>query len=246
MRESGGSAHFDNVIDGPRLIRPPVNDHMMPTQQILNKRSLPRGSEKTTSDDQRPPNLPPKPGKLTPSQKGHSTNYDHLELVDESKRSVELVQKDPSTSDVLMSAHSEIPPKKPPRSRSRDHFYHTLESSDESGLLHSATTSQHSSRMSSRLSHREDEDEGDYLHPRPNRSSVLSEQVKELFDDPRYAVLFVDERDNKGLGDRRELCRSTPSLVQISKPGVPERRSLRTPHKRISILHEPLNDHSHC
>lgn len=69
-----------------------------------------------------------------------------------------------------------IPPPVPARSSSIEHFYHTLECKRESALFEATHDSDHSS-VSSPV-----ED--------------MSRQVKELFDDPRYAILLVGSREN--------------------------------------------------
>ena len=133
------------------------------------------------------------------------------------------------------SPDSTIPPPVPVRSKSRDHFYHTLEcnTNTDSGLeLSSPQHSQHSRQSSSLDSIREQEE------PQP----------EQLFDDPRYVAVQVEgegeeeePRNMDGGEDREEELRrgkdkwsSTPSLTSarlasIQGPAT-DSRSLRLTH----------------
>lgn len=71
--------------------------------------------------------------------------------------------------------------------------------------------------------------------------TFMAQQIKELFDDPRYAMVVVEgmgdeeeegeEDEEGGLSGRREMWRSTPSLVSTTITGRTggDRRSLRLP-----------------
>ena len=188
-----------------------VDDWKVPVSRQANNR-----------DSQLPPELPPKPRKTDTLL---TRSYDHLDPIKTADSYVDSslsTQLDPSL---------EVAPKKPPRSRSGDHFYHTLErSNDDSGLLRSATASHTSSQAN-------DLGRGD-----PDNVDTMSSRLKELFDDPRYAMLIVDSQEGgeqrqivRGLTKRRDFSRSSPSIVTLLQPspeiqiGVPERRSLRLP-----------------
>ena len=63
--------------------------------------------------------------------------------------------------------------------------------------------------------------------------SPVDHQIKKMFDDPRYAMMVVeDEELMNGWTGRRGVWRSTPSLVPTDLTGRTEgvRRSLRLPH----------------
>ena len=178
----------------------------------------------SNKDNQLPPELPPKPRKADTLP---TRGYDHLvpikttDSYTDSSLSTEL-------DGSLITTSLEVAPRKPPRSRSGDHFYHTLErSNDDSGLLRSATAS-HTSSQANDLGHANDD--------------KMPSRLKELFDDPRYAMLIVDSQEGdeqmqivSGLTKRRDFSRSSPSIVTLLQPartiqlGVPERRSLRLP-----------------
>ncbi len=76
--------------------------------------------------------------------------------------------------------------------------------------------------------------------------SFMARKIKELFDDPRYAMVIVerniDEDDDEddeveeGLTGRREMSRSTPSLAATGLTGREgtDRRSLRLNHKVVA------------
>lgn len=170
-------------------------------------------------------------------------DYDHLKPtpVDEDGNMTD--QHEYAELEQPVTKRSKTPPKKPPRlSRSREHFYHTLESSDESGLLRSANTS----HGGSQLSGMDDYAEANSLQPRVSVSKQL--QLQEIFDDPRYAAVFVEQDQ---LGDvhmhHNEVSRSrsTPSLVAVGiipfSPTDSGRRSLRAVHhKRLSVMSSHL------
>ena len=108
------------------------------------------------------------------------------------------------------------------------HYYHTLENSnDESGLLRSATAS-HTSSQAGNLDGTQN-------------NEVTSSRLKELFDDPRYALLVLEsDQTVSGLTKRKDFSRSSPSIITLIQPqnmamnpnmvrGAEERRSLRLP-----------------
>ena len=210
------------------------------TQQQLEKR------KSRLSDELPPPSLPAKlatesehelSGDYESIEKKY--DYDHLHPVEENNNDNVLNEEHQYAE--LENSVKKIPPKKPPRfSNSREHFYHTLESSDESGLLRSAGTSNGGSQLSGMNDH-------EYASsvPGPGMSINISNQLQELFDDPRYAVLFVND-DHLEHIHKNEVSRSrsTPSLVAVDIiPFSPtsERRSLRAvQHKRLSILNSHL------
>lgn len=107
----------------------------------------------------------------------------------------------------------DVPPPIPRRSKSRDHFYHTLECPEngDSGVA-SVSSPQYSQQRSSNSSQAEDE----------------VEQVQ-LFDDPRYVALQVEDGN---LRERKEMWRSTPALasIHLTGRGGNDRRSLRLTH----------------
>lgn len=112
----------------------------------------------------------------------------------------------------------DIPPPIPVRSKSRDHFYHTLECPEngDSGVasVSSPQYSQHrSNSSSSSQAGREDE----------------PEQLQQIFDDPRYVALQVEDGM---LRERKDIWRSTPALASINLTGRggSDRRSLRLTH----------------
>ena len=131
---------------------------------------------------------------------------------------------------------SPIPPPVPVRSKSREHFYHTLEctsnTADSGVVLTSPVYSQQS---------------GSPTPPVPPRSSSALERGEEpeteqqLFDDPRYVALTVEEGEEGEEGEgleagnlrgRKEMWRSTPALATTELPkyqgrGRRNRRSLR-------------------
>ena len=210
------------------------------TQQQLEKR------KSRFSDELPPPTLP---GKSTTESEHESSgdyesmekkcDYDHLQPAVESDNDNTLNEEHQYAE--LESSVKKIPPKKPPRfARSREHFYHTLESSDESGLLRSAGTSQAGSQLSGM-------NEYALASSIPGPLSV-SNQLQEIFDDPRYAMLFVNQDHLEHIHlDNSEVSRSrsTPSLIAVDiipfSPTSPERRSLRAVHhKRLSILNSHL------
>ena len=144
-----------------------------------------------------------------------------------------------------IAKRSKTPPKKPPRLlQSREHLYHTLENSDESGLLRSADTS----HGGSQLSGMNDYAEANILPT----GAFISSQVQEIFDDPRYAAVFVnqDHLEHTHIHDKIEVSRSrsTPSLVAVDiipfSPSDTGRRSLRVVRqKRPSILNSHFVPH---
>ena len=170
-------------------------------------------------------------------------DYDHLQPAVESDHDNALNEEHQYAE--LESSVKKVPPKKPPRpSHSREHYYHTLESSDESGLLRSAGTSQAGSQLSGMNEHALASSV-----PGPTTAGLsISNQLQELFDDPRYAVLFVNQDHMEHIHlDKNEVSRSrsTPSLIAVDiipfSPTSPERRSLRAVHhKRLSILNSHL------
>ena len=213
------------------------------TQQQLEKR------KSRLSDELPPPDLVAK--SATESEHESSgdyesiekkCDYDHLQPVVESDNDNALNEEHQYAE--LESSVKKIPPKKPPRpAHSREHFYHTLESSDESGLLRSAGTSEAGSQLSGM---------NEYALassvPGPMAGLSVSNQLQELFDDPRYAVLFVNQDHLEHIHfDKNEVSRSrsTPSLIAVDiipfSPTTPKRRSLRAVHhKRLSILNSHL------
>ena len=209
-------------------------------QQLENRKSR-------LSDELPPPTLATK--SATESEHESSGDYESVEKKCDYDHLKPVVESDTdNTLDhqyaELESSAKKIPPKKPPRPpHSREHFYHTLESSDESGLLRSAGTSQAGSQLSGM-----NENTLASSVPGPIAGMSISNQLQELFDDPRYAVLFVNQ-DHLGHIhlDSSEVSRSrsTPSLIAVDiipfSPTSPERRSLRAVHhKRLSILNSHL------
>lgn len=129
-----------------------------------------------------------------------------------------------------------IPPPIPVRSKSREHFYHTLEYNNESvdsGVaLSSPPCSGHrsSSNSSSQAFPREPEEE------LVQQMEPVQVQVDgSLFDDPRYVALQVDTVENVADGNlrgRKDIWRSTPALASarvIGRDGS-NRCSLRLTH----------------
>ena len=169
-------------------------------------------------------------------------DYDHLKPAVESDNNT--LHEEHEYAELETSA-KKIPPKKPPRlPHSREHFYHTLESSDESRLLRSAGTSEAGSQLSG-MNEFGSSSVPEYLQA--GHKVSLSNQLQQLFDDPRYAVLFVNQDHLEHLQvDKSDVARSrsTPSLIAVDiipfSPS-PERRSLRAVHhKRPSILNSHL------
>ena len=144
----------------------------------------------------------------------------------------------------------DIPPPIPLRSKSRDHFYHTLEypENDDSGVA-SVSSPRCSQQRSSNSSQGQAEDalaslppqrsssshaEDVFIHRRSSNNSDSSkgqnQQTQQLFDDPRYAALRVE---GCNLKERKEIWRSTPALASthfVGGGGGRERRSLRLTH----------------
>ena len=186
-----------------------------------SKRStIERESHQTTSIEQPPPELPPKPKRLVTPPSG----YDHLEpVILRIDKGTKATKRTTSTQSTLSTSdtHNDKPPTKNPH-----HFYHMLEDNG-SGLLHSATVS----LASSQVFNIDEEDKG-------------SSHLQELFDDPRYARLKLDSYGNGngngnfvlGLTKQKDFSRSSPSIVTLIQPqevlmkrGATERRSLRLP-----------------
>ncbi len=186
-----------------------------------SKRStIERESHQSTSAEQPPPELPPKPKRLL------TTSYDHLEPVvlraEKSTRATKRTTSMPSESTLSTSEmYGEKPPLKVPH-----HLYHTLED-DGLGLLRSATASRASSQA--------------FNIGEDGNIDRVSIHLQEIFDDPRYARLKLDPYGNeefmtRGLTKQKDFSRSSPSIVNLIQPhdmlmkrGATERRSLRLP-----------------
>lgn len=230
-------------------------------QELQTK--LDKRKSRTSVLDYPPPILPPKPRTNSNSLETSSgdkgieetdkCDYDHLHPVvvnnndaadeEEEHQYAELEQS------AVRSPTTNSPPKKPPRSK--EHFYHTLESSEESGLLHSASNSQAGSQTSGMNEYYEEEVEETNVAPGSVQLRV-SNRLQGIFDDPRYAMLFVDQDhlEHIHMPNKNEVSRSqsTPSLVAVDiipfSPTSPERRSLRaTQHKRFSVVNAQLVHH---
>jgi vacuolar-type H+-ATPase subunit F/Vma7 len=211
----------------------------------IHKQSEKRKSR--LSDELPPPILAAK--SATESEQESSGDYESIEKKCDYDHLKPVVESDTDNTDhqyaELESSVKKIPPKKPPRlSHSREHYYHILESSDESGLFRSAGTSQAGSQMSGM-----NENVLASSVPGPTIAGLsVSNQLQELFDDPRYAVLFVNQDHLEHIHpDNSEVSRSrsTPSLIAVDvipfSPTSPERRSLRAVHhNRLSILNSHL------
>ena len=126
---------------------------------------------------------------------------------------------DPSDEKPVPAALPVTPPKKPPRSRSREHFYHSLECSSERG-----------NRSNSNSLNR-------------RSITILASQIKDLFDDPNYAATTVQPPAQLG---GRDLSRSTPSLVtagvQLRPPYVWERASFRMVRNTRRVIQKRRSD----
>ena len=104
---------------------------------------------------------------------------------------------------------SEVPPPVPCRTTSREHYYHTLEYTERDSL---AISSQNS-------------------HCSNQALETMEEQLKHLFDDPRYAMMLVDSPQEGDLRGRKEIWGSAPMLATNRLTGRGgDRRSLRIPH----------------
>lgn len=226
-------------VPGPSLSAPPQHVHNGEAQQQLENRNTtslngqsPEPIQKETEQED-----------LGDEEARNKCDYDHLKptAVDEDGSVHEYAELEQP-----VMKKSKTPPKKPPRlSRSREHFYHTLENSDESGLLRSANTS----HGGSLLSGIDDYAEANSLPP----TESISNQLQEIFDDPRYAAVFVEQdqlEDSHMHKIEVSRSRSTPSLIAVDI--IPfsltdsGRRSLRAvQHKRLSILNSHLVP-NHC
>lgn len=120
---------------------------------------------------------------------------------------------------------TDIPPPIPVRSKSRDHFYHTLEypENGDSGIA---------SVYSPQYSHQQSSSSSNSSSSRADREEEPEQVQQELFDDPRYVALQVEEGEEGVLRERKEMWRSTPALASINLGGRggSDRRSLRLTH----------------
>ncbi len=115
-----------------------------------------------------------------------------------------------------------IPPPIPRRSKSREHYYHTLEYTDnpDSGLALSSYSQSNNSSSS---------------QDSPRNPEKEPHKIQQLFDDPRYVALKVEgakDLEDGDLSGRKEIWRSTPSLAatRVIGSGGRDRRSLRLTH----------------
>jgi len=165
------------------------------------------------------PPIPPKTWKKE-LPKSHSTSALHSRSLCRGYNNFTFPEERPATE---QKGHidSTLPPPIPVRSKSKEHFYHTLEynGTTDSGLVLSSPnfSSPRDSNSSQNPDFQKEED---------------SEHVHELFDDPRYvAVVVEDDMDveGRGLQGRKEIWRSTPALAstQPAGRGSTNRRSLR-------------------
>ena len=205
------------------------------------------GKRKSRSIEDYPlPALPPKPKVLEKSdthKEDDKCDYDHLKPVSEEDTTEDQNQY-AELEEPIERSMSDPPPQRPPRHTGpHQHYYHTLEGSEESGILRSTTTSQGGSQQSGMNEY--DTPGGIELPP----GASISNQLKELFDDPRYAVLCLnqDHLEHVHVNKKTEVSRSrsTPSLVAVDiiplSPSATERRSLRAVHhKRLSVLSSHL------
>ena len=190
---------------------------------ILTTRSL-----QDLTHHQAVPPIPPKSWKKTMTKSSSASALNFRVLSHNYNNFTFPAGVDERQSDPLQST---IPPPVPIRSRSKEHFYHTLECSntDDSGLVLSSPYSrQSSSRRSSILAMQD-------------TTTEEPAQLRELFDDPRYVALVVEgegegmgeeEEEELGLRGRRDVWRSTPTLPspRLGGRGEQERRSLRLTH----------------
>ena len=208
---SGGGYNVERFqIDSESLFLSTLDDDI---DGILTTRSL-----QDLSRLQQPPvpPLPPKPWKktMTKSSSASAINFRTL-----SHGYNNFTFPEVETHQNKDSGLSSVPPPIPVRSKSREHFYHTLEcNNDDSGLgLSSPVYSLGSQHSSPALQ---------------DTSLEESQRVRELFDDPRYVALLVDGGEELGTGDlreRKEIWRSTPALAsnRLTGRGSDDRRSLR-------------------
>lgn len=179
--------------------------------RALEDNSLMTRSLQDLTQHQQAPPIPPKPQRMLKASSASALNYRGLAR---GYNNFNFPEGRPRAA----SPDSDIPPPIPVRSKSRDHFYHTLEySTVDSGL---AMSPQYSRRSSSLDSIHEQEEE--------------EPQTESLFDDPRYVAVQVEgevPEEGEGLEGRREMWRSTPSLssTKLSRGGA-DRRSLRLTH----------------
>ncbi len=167
--------------------------------ELLTTRSM-----QDLSHHQLAPPIPPRPQRMLKASSASALNYRGRGLIHHGYNNFTLERPKDNSPD------STIPPPIPVRSKSRDHFYHTLEynNTNDSGLALSSP--QHSRQSSSLDSIREQEE--------PSQPS--------LFDDPRYVVVQVEgeegqeeeEEREKGEGHlRKGMWSSTPSLNSTTR-----------------------------
>jgi len=74
--------------------------------------------------------------------------------------------------------------------------------------------------------------------------SFMARQIKDLFDDPRYAMVVVEGHPGNSAGEeeggltrKKEMSRSTPSLAATGLTGrdSTDRRSLRFNHHQVMV-----------
>lgn len=133
---------------------------------------------------------------------------------------------------------------KPQRSLPTEHIYHTLEcSSQEVGYDQVHGNDSEKCPGSTGVSPVDSQDYSEVMDLRKieNASpSSMAQEIRKLFDDPRYAMMVVEgmqeeEGWKEGLNGRREMWHSTPSLGSTGLTGRTEgeRRSLRMPHSIV-------------
>ena len=257
--DRSGKFHVRASVEIPQSIASELQHHAANSHQcdVAQRPKLADSKRKSRASLElpAPPILPPKPRQFEQESSGNfytreeeeeeeeKGDYDHLHPVvvpdnndiEEEHQYAELEES--------VARRSSSPPKKPPRSfESKEHYYHTLESSEESGVLRSTSNSQVGSQHSGMDEYYAEP------YPGPATSVPASDRLEELFDDPRYAVLFVDQDHLEHIHTHKSevsRSRSTPSLVAVDiipfSPAAPERRSLRAiQHKRFSVVNAQL------
>ena len=155
------------------------------------------------------------------------------------------------------------PPPVPKRTTSREHLYHTLEYSNSDHTHTEGVVSPPFNRRESQagsgggsyagsqagsgsgsqvLPVAVDDDSVEKGRLETASPSFMAEHIRELFDDPRYAMVVIEGYPDNSAGEReggltgkKEMSRSTPSLAATGLTGREgtDRRSLRFNHQVV-------------